>query len=125
MIETIEIEDLGNLLAGCEFKKIELVGNKLEFTFDKGRLFLYDEKQLCCEDRYMHTDDELSYFISAKFRKVEVRDGPDESVGSGIKESQFLIVFTDRGEFTVVNYNKHNGYYGGFYLTAEFEPWLV
>lgn len=36
----------------------------------------------------------------------------------GGAESQFLMIRTSLGVFTVVNYNEHNGYYGGFALRA-------
>ena len=88
------------------------------FTFeDRSILFMYDDHQQCCERRWMHTDDDLSYFQGAILQGSEIRKGPVERVEYGDeKESQFLIVTTSKGQFTVVNYNEHNGYYGGFSL---------
>jgi hypothetical protein len=34
-------------------------------------------------------------------------------------EAQFLIVHTNRGDFTMVSHNIHNGYYGGFAIQAR------
>ena len=106
-------------------KEIAALGineERLLFTFADGTAMrLYDEGQSCCERRYMHTDDALEDFIGAQFKKAEVRDGPTENDGEydDVKESQFLVITTSIGQFTVVNYNEHNGYYGGFALKAE------
>ena len=97
----------------------------LRFTFTDGSgLKIWDDGQSCCEHRYMYTDDELTDFYGAEFRDAEVRDGPSESPdGWGeVKESQFLIITTSVGQFTVVNYNEHNGYYGGFLIQASTAP---
>ena len=67
----------------------------------------------------MHTDDELTDFHGAEFRGAEVRDGPTKSKYGEPQESQFLIIHTSIGDFTVVNYNEHNGYYGGFWIVAR------
>jgi hypothetical protein len=93
--------------------------DRLHFAFvDDSELVLFDNGQDCCEHRYMHTDDDLQYFVGAKFLGAEVRDGPTTSEDYEVKESQFLIISTDKGQFTVVNYNEHNGYYGGFSIAA-------
>ena len=69
----------------------------------------------------MHTDDDLAAFVGAKLLGARIADGPTIEEDYEVKESQFLIVETSLGEFTVVNYNEHNGYYGGFELIAEEE----
>jgi hypothetical protein len=67
----------------------------------------------------MSTDDDLSAFIGAALREVELRDGPKSRGEDGdVHEQQFLVVMTDRGAFTIANHNDHNGYYGGFVLKA-------
>jgi hypothetical protein len=94
--------------------------DKLVLTFtDKSALEIWDDGQSCCEHRFMHTDDELGDFVGATFLDAEVRDGPAEDMEYGEKESQFLVISTSIGQFTVVNYNEHNGYYGGFWLQAR------
>jgi hypothetical protein len=42
-----------------------------------------------------------------------------------VHETQFLIVDTTKGSFTIVNHNEHNGYYGGFGLVAQPRGWKV
>jgi len=95
--------------------------NALWFTFSDGsKINFYDDGQSCCEHRYMHTDDDLKYYIGATLLGAAIKDGPTESDEWGDpKESEFLIIKTSEGEFTVVNYNEHNGYYGGFSICCK------
>lgn len=106
---------------GKSIKTLELVDNKLRFTFiDESGIALFDDGQSCCERRYMHTDDKLEDFVGTRLLGAEVRDGGVEDDEWGdVKESQFLIISTSIGEFTVVNYNEHNGYYGGFWIVCK------
>jgi hypothetical protein len=108
---------VGKIITGVYLDAEE---NRLVFSFKDGlSICLFDAGQSCCEARWMHTDDELSDFAGSTFLGAEVRDGPETEVTGEVKESQFLIVKTSLGEFTVVNYNEHNGYYGGFWLVAK------
>ena len=105
---------------GKEIKSIVLEEEELTIVFDDSRLVLWDDGQSCCELRYMHTDDKLSDFIGSEFLGAEIRDGPDEEDEySDVKESQFLVIDTSIGQFTIVNYNEHNGYYGGFAIAGR------
>jgi len=106
-----------NGAVGKSIKALGIDDDQLVFTFiDGSKIALFDDGQSCCEHRWMHTDDDLDDFIGATLRGAEVRDGPTDSSNEygDLKESQFLIVSTSLGQFTVVNYNEHNGYYGGF-----------
>ena len=85
---------------------------------DGTTIAIADRGQCCCEARYMTTDDDLGSFKGAEFRGAEVRDGPDEEESNEVHETAFVIVKTSLGEFTLVTHNEHNGYYGGFSLTA-------
>lgn len=93
----------------------------LVFGFDDGSgLLLQDDGRSCCESRYMKTDDDLGAFVGSVLLGAEVRPGPTEkSEWDDEHETAFLIVSTDRGEFTVVTHNQHNGYYGGFAIRAS------
>ena len=105
-------------LADKEIKALGIVDNALLFTFaDDTKMKLFDDQRCCCEKRYMHTDDDLSSFIGAELRGIETRKGQVKylpETQNGVQESEFLIVSTSKGQFTVVNYNEHNGYYDGF-----------
>lgn len=93
---------------------------------DDRRLEIEDNKQSCCERRYMHTDDDLDFYIGATFLDARVEDGPIEERDGDYKECQFLLIDTSKGTFTIANYNEHNGYYGGFDISAAFwepPPW--
>ena len=97
-------------------------GDTLVMRFTDGTgLRFWDDGQSCCESRYMNCDDDLSAHVGAVFTGAELRNGPSvEGEYGEAKDCQFLLVNTDRGTFTVANYNEHNGYYGGF--AVEIRP---
>jgi len=93
----------------------------LMIRFDDGSLLeLEDDLQMCCEYRWMSTDDALGYFTGSVFLGAHV-SGEDYDENHDA-DTEFLIVSTSLGEFTVVNYNQHNGYYGGFDIRARYTP---
>lgn len=103
-------------------------GERLVVTFEDGSLFtLWDDARYCCEIRSMSCDDDLSHFGGAMLNDAEVRDVGgeealrDEDEDGDVREVQFLVVTTSLGSFTVANHNHHNGYYGGFDLSARFD----
>lgn len=98
-------------------------GERLVLAFQDGSvLTLFDDGQQCCESRSMSCDDDLGHFSGALFTSAEVRDGRrDEDDDGDVREVEFLVVDTSLGSFTVANHNHHNGYYGGFELTAHFD----
>lgn len=108
-----------NDVIGKTITSLKITEKELLLTFENGtRMRLFDE-QCCCEKRFMHTDDDLPYYVGAVFHGAVKRPGPKEELAySYEKESQFLIISTSKGQFTVVNYNEHNGSYGGFFLRA-------
>ena len=117
-------DDLSNIvLNGAINKKINqivILNDKLIFYFDDGSIVrMFDDDYQCCEKRYMHTDDDLDYYVGSYFLGAEVRQGGDESIKGYEIESEFLIINTSLGQFTIVNYNKHNGYYSGFDIIAR------
>ena len=108
---------------GKTITALSLTDDQLRFEFEDGsRLRLWDNGQSCCESRYMQTDDDLPYYIGAKFVGAEVRDGGStEGEYGDTHEIQFLVVTTDRGTFSMASHNEHNGYYGGFWIAASAE----
>lgn len=94
----------------------------LHFDFSDGsKMKLRDEGQSCCELRYMRTDDNLSDYIGAKLLGAEIKEAPSVEDEYGEHDVQFLELKTDRGVFTMVSHNEHNGYYGGFLISASTE----
>lgn len=96
--------------------RVLLKNDHLYFRFLDGTgISISDEGQSCCENRYMTTDDALSYFTGATFISAEVRDAPPiEDEDEEEHDVQFLLITTNKGVITVETHNEHNGYYGGF-----------
>lgn len=102
---------------GKEIKGLSVSDDALKLSFDTHTLRIYDDGQSCCEYRYMRCDDDLDGFVGATFMGADQRD-MQSKVGKydESKDQQALLVNTSLGTFTVMNYNEHNGYYGGFFL---------
>jgi len=105
---------------GKTITALELTDNELRITLaDGSRLALYDAGQSCCESRYMHSEDNLPYFVGATLMGVEVRPAPRIPHAYEEHEVEFLDVMTSKGVFQMVNHNEHNGYYGGFAVQCK------
>jgi hypothetical protein len=106
-----------------------VVDNELRIDFTDGtRLSLWDSGQSCCEMRWMESQtDNLAQFAGAQIISVEVREvgndapAPKENAeyGHDVLDSQFLWIVTTKGVAVFANYNDHNGYYGGFWISAN------
>lgn len=91
-------------------------GFVIKFNDNTG-IVIYDDGRSCCESRFMECDENLNYFVGAKFIGVEIRDVTSDTGEYGdVCETQFLNVVTSSGVIEVKTYNSHNGYYGGFYM---------
>ena len=94
--------------------------DELRVWFTDGTaIMVLDDGQSCCEERYMTTDDDLAAFVGATLTEMEIADGPEIEEEYEVHEVQFLVVTTSLGSFTMETHNKHNGYYGGFYLVVK------
>lgn len=94
----------------------------LHFVFEDGtKLMLFDDGQSCCESRYMRTDDKLDEYVGAKLLGAEIKEAPGIPMEYEEHDVEFLEVQTDKGVFTMSSHNEHNGYYGGFSITAKVE----
>lgn len=114
----------GKAIKGIGILHLDMDPDELQIYFEDGSIVLLDNNQQCCETRFMHTDDNFGDFLGATFLGAEVLDGPTiEIPGSPknerLQESQFLVISTSVGKFTVVNYNRHNGYYDGFKIEVK------
>lgn len=110
---------IGKTIAELTLLKGEM--DSLDFTFTDGsKLSLWDNGQSCCEHRYMETGDKLADFIGSELLGFELKEGPVENPDSEPHEIQFLDVKTSKGVFQMSNHNEHNGYYGGFSITARY-----
>ena len=122
--ETVEAH---NGAIGKTIRQLDLVQgddiDRLAIRFTDGTgICFYDDGQSCCENRWMATDDDLAAFVGAEFLGAELRDGPEYEKGWETHEEQFLLVNTSLGTFTMVTYNEHNGYYGGFAVVVRELP---
>jgi hypothetical protein len=104
---------------GKTAKKITCDGDELKIYFDNKYIKIIDDGQSCCEDRYLHTDDDLEYYVGSKILDYELLEAPDVISEYGDHEVMFLHIKTDKGVFTIETHNEHNGYYGGFVIEAR------
>lgn len=95
------------------------VDEAMVFTLgDSATLYLYDDGQSCCENRYMTCDDDLASFVGRSIAGIEQVDGQTEEGEYGYCHEQvFVKVIMDDGtNIAITSHNEHNGYYGGFSL---------
>jgi hypothetical protein len=105
-----------------EIKHIDLdsAENRLNIHLVDGTILqLWDDGQSCCESRYMSCDDDLSLFIGDTLLDFELKNAPDLQTEYDTHEVQFLDVITSKSRFQIANHNVHNGYYGGFGISAR------
>lgn len=122
---------------GKVIKSLDISGDTFTIMFDDDTgLSMTDQGQQCCENRYMHSDDDLKYYIGAKLLNGRIEDidtsyeqsrkyldhfieTGNEYYNDNVLECQFLIIDTNKGSFTIANYNENSGYYSGFDLNFE------
>lgn len=106
---------------GKTIKKAWIENDRLYLTFDDdSKIYFVDSGQSCCEHRYMECQDDLTKYSGEVFTDALLRDGPTVTGEWGDElECQFLEIRTDKDSFSVSNYNSHNGYYGGFWITVH------
>jgi hypothetical protein len=113
-IKAIEAS-LGKIITNIRLDDEQLI---LEFDHNNG-LILFDNGQSCCESRYMTCDDPLEQFIGATFDGVTIEDAAPGTSAYGEHEIEFMRVQTSKGTIVCQNHNEHNGYYGGFSVSAR------
>ena len=119
MTSNKEAVDCIQAVIGKQIKSIELIEDEIVLKTSDGGLKLLDYGQLCCESRYMRTDDDLSEFVGAVVNGFELKQAPDQEDEYGVHEVQFLEIATSKGAITFASHNEHNGYYGGFHIVAK------
>lgn len=92
----------------------------LEFE-DKSELVIWDDGQSCCENRYLHTDDNLNSIIGQRLVTVEQQSASSIETEYGDHEVSFLHIKTDQDTIVVETHNEHNGYYGGFWIRFDYK----
>ena len=110
-----ETVDTHTAMVGKVIERVYMESDVLHFVFADGyRAKAWDDGQSCCENRYMMTDDNLDDFAGATLLGLELREGSTTEDEYETHETQFLLVNTSIGTFTMCTHNEHNGYYGGF-----------
>lgn len=107
---------------GRKITAIALTEQSLVLGFADGTyLTLRDDGQSCCESRYMTTDDDPASLVGHTLLRIEGKPGTTSSDTEHDTEHEtvFVEIATDGGFITIVNHNKHNGYYGGFALCIK------
>lgn len=118
-------EDLFKDYIGKSIAKMTIDNDILVISFFDGdqSIEFCDYAQSCCENRYMRTDDDLSYFGHAIFYGAKIDYAAEtHQIDDGrdcCHEIQFLSIKTSLGFITVSNHNEHNGYYGGFHVVVD------
>lgn len=111
-----------NAAIGRKVSGLEVKDDRLRISLEGGGvLTLLDEGQSCCESRYMRTDDKAEDHLGATLLAVELREAASISHEYEEHDVQFLDVKTSNGVFTCSSHVEHNGYYGGFYITASLD----
>lgn len=100
------------------FKSASAKGPGFRMEFEDGRtLLIYDSERKCCEARNMSSDDNLADMLGATFLGFvprEYQEGPsDDAREETFHDQQFLDLRTNKGVFTLVAHNEHNGFYWG------------
>jgi len=92
-------------------------GSDFLIQFDDGsELILIDNAQLCCENRYVATDDDPNDLIGGRLLRIILKGTGSEDKGYDCEDIQFVEVCTNQGSIVLNNYVVHNGYYGGWDL---------
>jgi hypothetical protein len=105
---------------GKKILGIKVDDSEVNIEFEDCKLKLWDDGQSCCEHRYMVCDDDLSYYVGKEFLGAEIKDAPDGDDNGECHEVQFLEIITKDGVINIANHNEHNGYYGGFSISAKY-----
>jgi len=95
------------------------VGDAGQFVieFENGTVIaLSDERQFCCENRYLHTEDDPEVLVGGTLRVIEELSYADTEEDGEYHEIVFLKIGTDKATIILETHNEHNGYYGGLAL---------
>ena len=129
MIEVCNLErdslDAFMKVVGKKIMDVRLQNDVLFMSFgSQGSLYITDEGQSCCEHRYITTDDKLEDYVGGNLLNIEIKPVPIptlEDDSGEYHDIEFVEVSTTKGSFVLVTHNEHNGYYGGFNVTARYE----
>ena len=112
----------GKIIRIAEVTDVQLRMDGYEVVTDNGTnvRVMSSDGQSCCESwGYFTSEDDLTQFIGAELREVNLVDTALDvrrikEVDDYLKEDdiQFVNFETNKGMFQLAVYNMHNGYYG-------------
>ena len=112
-------------VVGKKIMDVRLQNDVLFMSFgSQGALYIADEGQSCCENRYITTDDKLEDYVGGNLLNIEIKPVPIPTLEDDSGEChdiEFVEISTTKGAFVLVTHNEHNGYYGGFSVQARYE----
>ena len=112
-------------VVGKKIMDVRLQNDVLFMSFgSQGSLYITDEGQSCCENRYITTDDKLEDYVGGNLLNIEIKPVPIPTLADDSDEChdiEFVEISTTKGSFVLVTHNEHNGYYGGFSIQARYE----
>lgn len=91
----------------------------IQITLEGDVVLRLRDTQSCCERRYFHVDDDLTYYHGAKLLDVVLARWSEDERENSSHEAVFLDLHTSRGVLSICAHNEHNGWYGGFGIWAE------
>lgn len=115
----MNIEQAAEAIVGQTILKVELEADTIYIRTPAGTLSIMDDGQLCCEQRFITTDDDLALkggIVRELVLEPVVGVDSDES---GVHAVAFLRLVTSLGVAVFCTHNIHNGCYEGFNVQAE------
>jgi hypothetical protein len=109
-----------NATVGKKITSVTLENDVIIIGVEDGtKISVRDDGQSCCESRFITTDADLPSYRGKTIRGYELRQMPDGDDGYECHDQQAFVILTDEGNIDFVTHNQHNGYYGGFSVTAH------
>lgn len=100
--------------------KFEINENEIRIDDGEKTVIIKDYGQCCCEHRYFTClTDNLDYYEDAHYLGYELGKCGYEEDDDYDHEITFIDAKTTLGVVSFCAHNKHNGYYGGFDITAK------
>jgi hypothetical protein len=91
---------------------------------DNKKIILFDDNRQCCESRYIHSNDNLSWHEGSNFKGIQIKNIRDKRDECDFKhETQFIHVLTETDTLVIETHNVHEGHYGGFNLKIDTNDW--
>ena len=116
------LKNNASVFYGKTIKCAEISDDRLKLEFEDGvKIAIRDNGQLCCENRYMSTDDDVKSLIGKKLTGIMAKEYKEDEAEYDMHEQVFVEIAAEDSHIIIVNHNEHNGCYGGFVLTITKE----